>query len=189
MAATYGVSALLANAYHDDDKETFDLIFKSVDAGTVVASTFQLVYTLLHTIPGGRLKVGAGGFDIREEAFDHFANRLSEGADKAAAFAHADSIYIVTATTTIVMGSIQPLLDGGDPESVNIEQEGLDERGFMVVIASIAEAALESFRAYIGLTDILPDLGTETTYTQASERLLSLIPKITYKLERGDKDI
>ena len=187
-ASTYGVATLLAAAYHDEDKEAFDTIFHAVERGTIVASTFQLVYTLLHTMPRGRMFSGVSKFDIRDEAFDHFANRLSEGTAKASAFSGSDPLDFVTAVTTVVMGSIQPLLEGDEPPAVNVEQEGIDPRAFAVVMACISEAAVDSFRAYIGITDIMPDLGDSPTYKQSSERLLSLVPKIAYRLEKDGGD-
>jgi hypothetical protein len=180
-SSTYGAAVMLSSAYHDGDVELFDLIYDTVDVGIIVPSSFQLVYMLLHTFPGGRISNRA--FDIRDEAFDSFAQKLSENSVKASAFSGADPQDIVTATTTIVMGSIVPLLEGDyNPPAVNIDQEGIDRRSFYVLLASINEAAVESFREYVGLTDLVGDLPLEPTYKEASDRLASWLPKIELSL-------
>jgi hypothetical protein len=174
--STYGAATMIAAAYHSNDKENLDFLAQGVDTGMVTASTFQLVHMLLHSIPGGRVSNRA--FDIREEAFDYFAEHVSKQAVKVSALTGADPRDVVTATTTVVMGSIVPLLEGDYTPRVNVDQEGISTYAFYILMASIAEAAVESFRAYVPLTDIFDKISSEPTYEEASDLLLALLPAL-----------
>jgi len=187
-ASTFGVAIMLADAYHNGDKDGFDVIIESVDMGTIVASTFQLAHHLLRVLPGARLAIGKRDFDLRPEAFDHFAEYLSSNTARSSYFSDVDPAFIVTATTTIVMGSIVPLIENQESPTVSVEYEGVDARAFLVIMASIAEASIEAFREYVGLIDSLPDLGEHPTYQQASDSLLKSTTTLAYFLEKAGSD-
>ena len=178
---TYGSAVLLAKAYHEEDYEVFNFIAGSVDLGTLVGATLQLCYTLLHTAPKGSPKQSKS-FDIREEAFDYFSDVLERNTAKVSNFGNLDEVDVITATTTLVMGTIVPLLEGDYEPYLSVDYEGIDERGFLILLASVSDAALETFQSYVPMLGAFERLSDNPSYEEAVNELLRLLPAIALQI-------
>jgi len=177
---TYGPALLLAQAYHENDEELFSLLQQTLTTGTIASSTFQLCDFLLQVTPRGDRREGKSQ-DIREEVLDDFAEILSKGTAHAAFFSNSDPLDIATATTTIFMGDILPLMQQNVNPVVSQVYEGIDDRGFCVILASIADAAIQSFMNYVPLINTFSNLGSHPSYAECVISLQKLLPALEFE--------
>lgn len=177
---TYGPALMMAKAYHDNDAENFDAIIEVMDDRDLVGSAFQIIHTLLFVIPRNRIE-GKESYNLREEAFDGFSFHLAKNTNDAVAFSGASEEDVITAGTTIVMGSIVPLLEGDYTPSLSMDHEGINERSFYVILSSIIVATVKSFGDYSPLIDYLEQSGKEFNYDAVHDFLIKLLPPLMLK--------
>ena len=168
---------MFAEALRDQDTELFETLREHTELVEAIASTFQLSYLLLKTVPAGKW-TSPPSADLRDEAFSIFAAFLEEKTDHAATFAQVDPISFTTAVTTIVMENIVPLMDGDNHPDVNATHEGVGPRSFYVALSLISWAAIEAFAQYSPLIDQLEGLEFEVSNANAQEYLTKLLPAV-----------
>ena len=153
---TYGVALAVAESMKHKDAETLHMIHDVVGAPTIIVSTLQLALLTLRTLPGGKW-ITPHTTDIKDLAEAEFDKYVSELPPVFAFMFECDKESFGAAVSTVVMGSLQPLIEGDWSPSIDMETESLTEFQMVGVFAVIALSCVKAFEDYGSLIEAVAD--------------------------------